>query len=99
MDYLKPTGAIGFYYPDWVAVQKTDGIEVNWIIETKGRVFDPEQVKAKDAAILDRCQRISAETGSTWDYIRINQSTFYGNPCESFADLIHVARGGLLSAP
>lgn len=96
VDYLKPTGAIGFYYPDWVAVQKADGDEINWIIETKGRVFDTEQVKAKDAAILDWCQRISAETNSTWHYIRINQSTFDGNVCEDFADLIHIARGGLL---
>jgi type III restriction enzyme len=98
VDYLKPTGAIGFYYPDWVAVQKADGGETNWIIETKGRVFDTDQVKAKDAAILDWCQRISAETGSTWDYIRINQSTFDGNACDNFADLINIARGGLLAA-
>jgi hypothetical protein len=78
-------------------VQKADGDETNWIIETKGRVFDTEQVKAKDDAISNWCQRISAETGSTWDYIRINQSTFDGNVCDNFADLIHVARGGLLT--
>ena len=40
VDYLKASGAIGFYYPDWVAVQKDpEGAEVNWIIETKGRVW------------------------------------------------------------
>lgn len=38
VDYLKPSGAIGFYHPDWVAVQKADRGEVNWIIEAKGRV-------------------------------------------------------------
>ena len=38
VDYLKPSDAIGFYHPDWVVVQKTKGGEVNWIIETKGRV-------------------------------------------------------------
>ena len=37
VDYLKPSGAIGFYHPDWVVVQKTKSGEVNWIIETKGR--------------------------------------------------------------
>ena len=37
VDYLKPSGAIGFYHPDWVVVQKTKQGEVNWIIETKGR--------------------------------------------------------------
>ena len=40
VDYLKPSGAIGFYYPDWVAIQETEGGEVNWIIETKGRVWE-----------------------------------------------------------
>ena len=40
IDYLKPNGAIGFYHPDWVAVQKTRDGEINWIIETKGRVWE-----------------------------------------------------------
>ena len=31
VDYLKPGGAIGFYHPDWVVVQKTEAGEVNWI--------------------------------------------------------------------
>jgi type III restriction enzyme len=76
VDYLKPTGAIGFYYPDWVAVQKTDEGEVNWIIESKGRVFDTDQVKAKDAALRDWCDTISKATETTWRYVRVNQSTF-----------------------
>jgi type III restriction enzyme len=96
VDYLKPTGAIGFYYPDWVAVQETDSGEVNWIIETKGRIFDTDQVKAKDAAIKDWCNRISDETGTIWRYIRINQSTFEGNPCTLFDDLVH---GGFFASP
>jgi type III restriction enzyme len=40
VDYLKPSGAIGLYHPDWVVVQKTKAGEVNWIIETKGRVWE-----------------------------------------------------------
>jgi type III restriction enzyme len=40
VDYLKLSGAIGFYHPDWVVVQKTKTGEVNWIIETKGRVLE-----------------------------------------------------------
>lgn len=35
VDYLKPSGAIGFYHPDWVVVQNTSEGEVNWIVETK----------------------------------------------------------------
>lgn len=49
VDYLKPSGAIGFYHPDWVVVQETKAGGVNWIIETKGRVW--EGTTAKDEAI------------------------------------------------
>ena len=74
IDYLKPSGAIGFYHPDWVAVQKTREGEVNWIIETKGRVW--EGTEEKDAAARDWCNRVSKLTGKTWKYTRINQSEF-----------------------
>lgn len=78
IDYLKPSGAIGFYYPDWVAVQKArDGL-VHWIIETKGRVWEgtTEKDAAKDAAAREWCQRVSKITGESWKYTRINQSEF-----------------------
>ena len=97
VDYLKPSGAIGFYYPDWVVVEKTQNKEANWIIETKGRVFDSAQVKAKDAAIQNWCQQVSTETKTTWRYVRINQSTFEAGGFSCFADLIKIAEGGLLS--
>ena len=57
---MKPSGAIGFYHPDWVVVQKLGKSEVNWIIETKGRVW--EGTTAKDEAIHDWCERVSAYT-------------------------------------
>ena len=74
VDYLKASGAIGFYYPDWVAVQDADGEEVHWIIETKGRVW--EGTREKDAAMRDWCRRVNAATGARWRYVRINQSEF-----------------------
>jgi type III restriction enzyme len=74
VDYLKPSGAIGFYHPDWVVVQETADGEVNWIIETKGRVW--EDTKAKDEAIGDWCARISERTGQTWRFERVNQTVF-----------------------
>ena len=74
IDYLKPSGAIGFYYPDWVVVQETEDGEVNWIIETKGRVW--EGTTEKDAAARDWCKRVSEITGKPWRYTRINQSEF-----------------------
>ena len=74
VDYLKPSGAIGFYHPDWVVVQKTNAGEVNWIIETKGRVW--EGTTAKDEAIREWCSRITEETGSVWSFMRVNQRYF-----------------------
>ena len=74
VDYLKPSGAIGFYHPDWVVVQKTKAGEVNWIIETKGRVW--EGTEAKDEAMLTWCERMTNLTGYTWRYLRISQTNF-----------------------
>jgi len=74
IDYLKPSGAIGFYHPDWVVVQQTDQGECNWIIETKGRVW--EGTEDKDAAMSDWCARVSEQTGVAWSYARVDQSGF-----------------------
>ena len=75
VDYLKASGAIGFYYPDWVAVQKDpEGEEVNWIIETKGRVW--EGTEEKDAAMREWCRRVTEATGVPWHYFRVNQTDF-----------------------
>ncbi len=75
VDYLKPSGAIGLYCPDWVAVHRElDGHIVNWVIETKGRVW--EGTDEKDAAIREWCRRASAATGDKWKYFRVNQAEF-----------------------
>lgn len=86
VDYLKPSGAIGFYHPDWVLVQDVAGVEVNWIIETKGRVW--ESTTAKDEAIHDWCEKVSVETGMQWRYIRVNQIEFGRGGFSSFAELV-----------
>jgi type III restriction enzyme len=74
VDYLKLTGAIGFYHPDWVVVQRTLEGEVNWIIETKGRVWPG--TTAKYESIQDWCKRITDQTDSTWKFAAVNQSDF-----------------------
>ena len=91
VDYLKPSGAIGFYYPDWVAVQKVGKSEVNWIIETKGRVW--EDTLAKDAAIADWCQKVSNQTTKPWRFIRVNQSEFGEARFASFEEMLRSVRG------
>lgn len=88
VDYLKPSGAIGFYHPDWVVVQKTAAGEVHWIIETKGRVW--EGTEAKDAAIRDWCQRITEQTGRHWKFARVNQSTFQASKPETLDEAVRL---------
>jgi type III restriction enzyme len=89
VDYLKPSGAIGFYHPDWVAVQKTAAGEVHWIIETKGRVW--EGTEAKDAAIRDWCQRITEQTGRQWKFAHVNQATFQASKPQTLAEAVRPA--------
>ncbi len=86
VDYLKPSGAIGFYHPDWVVVQSTAEGEVNWIIETKGRVW--EGTEAKDQALHTWCARISEVTGAAWRYVRINQADFETRKAKALSDLV-----------
>ena len=74
VDYVKPSGAIGFYYPDWVVVHRDQSGDINWIVETKGRVW--EGTEEKDAAMGEWCRQVSAATGDTWKYLRVNQPEF-----------------------
>ena len=85
VNYLKPSGALGFYYPDWVAVQKTEKGEVNWIVETKGRIW--EGTEAKDRAIAEWCRSVSRQTGEDWRFLRVNQSDYEKQLWPSFAAL------------
>lgn len=91
VDYLSPSGAIKFYYPDFVAVQKGNGKKINWIIETKGQVY--EAVAYKEASILDWCKKVSAQTGHTWNYIRVDQKFFGDGKFKKFSDLIDLISG------
>lgn len=86
VDYLKPSGAIGFYHPDWVVVQDVKTGEVNWIVETKGRVW--EGTAAKDEAISTWCARITDATGAAWRYLRVNQTDFDSRGASALGDLV-----------
>ncbi|MBE0669054.1 MAG: DEAD/DEAH box helicase family protein [Anaerolineales bacterium] len=90
VDYLKPSGAIGFYHPDWVVVQRATGDTVNWIIETKGRVW--EGTEAKDDAIREWCKRVGGATGEKWQYVRINQTDFDSLKPRNLQDLLSVKK-------
>ena len=89
LQYVKPSGATGLYYPDWVVVQATDDGEVNWIVETKGRVW--EGTDRKDAAVEYWCEQVSAQTDSEWNFVRINQATFDSRAWVNFTELVATA--------
>jgi type III restriction enzyme len=88
VDYMKPSGAIGRYFPDWVAIQRTSEGEVNWIIETKGRVWDGTE--QKDAAIRYWCEQVTELAGESWCYMRVDQPIFKPDTLHSFADLVEL---------
>jgi type III restriction enzyme len=87
VDYLKPSGAIGFYYPDWALVQNTDEGEVNWIVETKGRIWPGTNVKYE--AITDWCERISERTHINWRFAPVNQPDFDRRKPKTLAEAVN----------
>jgi SOS-response transcriptional repressor LexA len=88
VEYLKLSGALGHYYPDWVVVQKATAGPVNWIIETKGRVWP--DTGNKDAAVARWCEKVAEASGEEWKYVRVNQVDFAreGAGAKSFSDFI-----------
>lgn len=85
VSYLKPSGALGLYYPDWVVKQKVEKEIRYWIIETKGQVHDG--VIQKDAAIVDWCRRVSSKGGEKWGYLRVDQIWWNGKTLHSFEEV------------
>lgn len=80
-------GGIKFYYQDFVAVEKEGkGKQVNWIIETKGQVY--EAVPHKEISIIDWCKKVFAQTGDTWGYIIVHQKVFYSGKSKRFSELV-----------
>lgn len=57
-----------------MAVQKAGKEEINWILDTKGRIW--EGTESKDDAINLWCGRITEQTGKLWKFFRINQVGF-----------------------
>ena len=57
-----------------MAVQQTADGELNWIIETKGRVW--EDTGLKDEAMREWCRRVQDAAGIVWRFLRVNQTEF-----------------------
>lgn len=86
VQYLKSSGAVGTYYPDFVVVQTTADGPVNWIIETKGR--EDVEVAAKDAQMERWCNEVTAVSGKTWRYMKVPQVIFDRGGFSTLASLV-----------
>ncbi len=86
IDYFSSRGAIRFYYPDFIAVEKTDKELINWIIETKGREY--EDTDRKDAAMKKWCEDVAKETRENWKYLKVPQLDFEAYPYKNFRVLV-----------
>jgi len=82
VDYCSSGGALKFYYPDFIAIQKKQKEITCWIIETKGRFF--ENLEYKDSAIKLWCDQVSKTKKQKWEYIRVDQRDI---PIKRFKDL------------
>jgi type III restriction enzyme len=86
VQYLKSSGALGTYYPDFVLVQMRGKKLHHWIIETKGQ--EDVEVAAKDEQMKRWCAEVTAETGTPWSYAKVPYRLFHGRRFESFDDLL-----------
>lgn len=66
--------------------------EINWIIETKGRVW--EGTELKDEALKTWCEHVSGVTGQCWKYTRINQLDFDQSAAVTLEELLFSALPG-----
>ncbi|MCZ2459843.1 MAG: DEAD/DEAH box helicase family protein [Chitinophagales bacterium] len=74
IDYLSNTGAIRYYFPDFVAVQTIGKKKVYWILETKGREYP--DLDNKNKAIERWCKAVTKQTGVEWKYLLVKQHLF-----------------------
>lgn len=86
VQYLKSSGAVGTYYPDFVVVQTTADGHIGWIVETKGR--EDIEVASKDAQMERWCNEVTAVSGKTWRYMKVPQVIFDRGAFSTLASLV-----------
>lgn len=71
IDYLSNSGAVRYYFPDFVTVQSVKNKKIFWILETKGREYP--DLDNKNKAIERWCSAVTKQTGKEWKYLLIKQ--------------------------
>ena len=85
LDYVNAEGRLANYYPDFII--KLDDNSY-FIIETKGRVDENDQLKVK--RLRTWCEDITANTDKNYDFLFVDQTTFdkVSGSIAVFGDLI-----------
>ena len=85
LDYVNAEGRLANYYPDFII--KLDDNSY-FIIETKGRVDENDQLKVK--RLRTWCEDITANTDKNYDFLFVDQATFdeVSGSIAVFGDLI-----------
>lgn len=88
LEYVNSKNGISYYLPDFI-IKTTRGYVM---AETKGRIDD--DVKLKDKRALEWCSDVSALTGESWQYIRVDQEIYdhLGN-ISTIEELIRIFKG------
>jgi type III restriction enzyme len=80
IDYLKPDGNVGFYWPDFLIRTTTDR---SYVVELKGKT--DELVPLKAAAAREWCK--SASRYADWRYLYVPYHVFQTSPSSSVEEL------------
>jgi type III restriction enzyme len=91
LEYISSTGALRYYYPDFV-IRLTD--DTCMVVETKG-LEDPD-VALKDRRARRWCRDASELSGREWAYEKVRQKVFdafTGDTVEALRRLIAAATG------
>jgi type III restriction enzyme len=83
IEYLSTSGALRYYYPDFV-VRLDDDTHV--VVETKG-LEDPEVVR-KDRRAVRWCEDATRLTGDPWEYVKVPQKVFDASTASTFDQLL-----------
>lgn len=92
LEYLSTSGALRYYYPDFV-VRLADDTCV--VMETKG--IEDLDVRLKDLRARKWCRDASRLSGRTWSYFKVPQRAFdqfTGGSVESLCRYLDAREGG-----
>jgi type III restriction enzyme len=83
IEYLSSTGALRYYYPDFV-VRLGDDTHV--VVETKG--LEDVEVTRKDRRARRWCEDATRLTGNDWRYLKVPQAVFTASTATTFDQLV-----------